>query len=196
MPTTKTHLRAGVAIAALALPVFLGACGDDDADAKTEDPPRTTAEATTAPTAEAPGTLVLHAVDYGYDDAPKTVPAGTKLDLHNMSKVEVHEAVVFRLADDETRSAEELVSTVTNPEDLGEVVGVALAPPEADHAELPLGPIVLDKPGRYLVTCYIPTGVDPDAYMEAAAAAQGGPPDIQGGPPHVAQGMFTEIDVD
>lgn len=195
MPT-KTRLRAGITIAALALPALLGACGDDDADADAGSPTTTAEEAvdttTTTEPAE-PGTVVLDAVDYAYDNAPETVAAGTALDMRNVSDVEAHEALVFRLPEGEERTGEELITTVQDPAEFGEMVGVAIAMPGDEQSIFPAGPIVLDEPGRYLVTCFIPTGVDPQAYAEAVAAAQGGPPDIQGGPPHTVQGMWTEI---
>ena len=53
----------------------------------------------------------------------------------------------------------------------------------------------LTEPGRYLVMCSIPTGVEPAEYLRAAAAANGQKPDVDGGPPHFTSGMFAELTV-
>jgi hypothetical protein len=53
----------------------------------------------------------------------------------------------------------------------------------------------LSEAGRYALICVIPTGADPDEYLAAAAASEGGPPDVEGGPPHIVQGMFAELTV-
>jgi hypothetical protein len=53
----------------------------------------------------------------------------------------------------------------------------------------------LSEPGRYAVICAIPTGADPAEYLEAAAEAEGGPPEVAGGPPHLAMGMYGEVTV-
>jgi len=52
----------------------------------------------------------------------------------------------------------------------------------------------LDEPGRYFLVCVIPTGADPDEYLEKAATSDG-PPDVAGGPPHLVEGMFGELTV-
>jgi hypothetical protein len=46
------------------------------------------------------------------------------------------------------------------------------------------------------VICVIPTGAVPDDYLAAAAAAEGGPPEVAGGPPHLAKGMYGEVIVE
>lgn len=46
--------------------------------------------------------------------------------------------------------------------------------------------------GRYAVVCFIPTGADPQAYLEAAQTSDG-PPQVAGGEPNVAKGMFAEV---
>lgn len=99
----------------------------------------------------------------------------------------------------ETRSADELVHL---PEaELGQLMAagppafVILTPPGGDPIPA-VGDGTLTEPGRYLLMCAIPTGVDPGAYLEAAAAAGGEKPDVPGGPPHFVHGMFAEITVE
>lgn len=140
------------------------------------------------------GPVTVTAIDYGYVGLPDEVPAGTEIALVNDSEVEVHEFVAVRLDDDETRSVEDLVQLP--PEELGALFAgvetVIIAPPGADGFAVE-GDGTLDTPGRYAIVCVIPTGADPDEYLEAAAAAEGGPPDVAGGPPHIAAGMFAEV---
>jgi hypothetical protein len=74
------------------------------------------------------------------------------------------------------------------------VATVVIAPPgESGFAVEGTG--VLSEPGRYAVICAIPTGADPAEYLEAAAEAEGGPPEVAGGPPHLAMGMYGEVTV-
>ncbi|MDJ0952967.1 MAG: hypothetical protein QNJ81_04750 [Acidimicrobiia bacterium] len=143
-----------------------------------------------------PTTVAVRAVDYGFAGLPEQVAAGSTFTIVNESSVELHELVAIRLPDDERRSADELVQLP--PEELAQffplVETVIIAPPEGDGIAIE-GTGTLTEPGRYLIICAIPTGADPDEYMAAAAAADGGPPQVAGGPPHLAMGMYGEITV-
>ena len=157
--------------------LMLSACGDD-ADAAVKD-----------------GVLDVTMDDFHFGEIPDEVPAGTRIEVSNASDNELHEFVAFRLADDETRSAEEII---TSP-DVGELLGgsmpatVVLAAPGGD-AVYAVGDGTLSEPGRYLVLCAIPTGADVQEYLDAAATSEG-PPQVDGGPPHLANGMFAELTV-
>lgn len=144
-----------------------------------------------------PTTVEVRAVDYGFEGLPETVAAGSTFTLVNESSVEVHELVAIRLPDDENRSADELVQLP--PEELAQlfpfVDSVIIAPPEAEGFAVE-GTGTIEEPGRYLIICAIPTGADPDEYMAAAAAADGGPPQVAGGPPHLAMGMYGDVTVE
>ena len=175
-----TRPVAGLAVAALAL----AACGDDD-------------DAGATATEEAADVVEVTAIDFGYEGLPATLAAGTQLTLANASEVELHELVAFRLPDDEARPVSELVAL---PEEevlatLGEPVTVLLAPPGGDQIPA-VGDGTLAEPGRYAIVCVIPTGADPDEYLQAAAASEEGPPEVEGGPPHIAEGMFAELVVE
>lgn len=86
-----------------------------------------------------------------------------------------------------------------------EELGSALAPGEpamviiakpGEAGELAVGDGTFSEPGLYAVACFIPTGVDPDAYFTASEANPEGPPDIpNAGPPHATQGMYAEVEV-
>ena len=174
--TTRTVRSGALGSAALAaLAVFgLGACGDDALE---------------------PQAYEVVATDYAFDGLPDELAAGSSLTLANESSVELHEVVAIRLPEDESRSAEELVS-LPMPELMAFTAGlsgVIVAPPDADGFVVE-GTGELTEPGRYLLLCAIPTGVDPAEYLAAAEASAGGPPAIEGaGPPHFVHGMYDEV---
>ncbi|MDP8936466.1 MAG: hypothetical protein M3O23_01815 [Actinomycetota bacterium] len=185
--------------AGLALTLGLAACGDSEDQGTTP----TTAPAQETSTTKASGngaageTVEVTAVDYSFQGIPDTVKAGTKFRLKNESERELHEVVAVRLADDEARSAEELVAEPSNLESLftGKPDAVLIAAPGSDMPGAVVGDGTFTEPGRYLVLCAIPTGADPQEYLNAAEGADG-PPDVAGGPPHFTQGMFAEFTVE
>jgi hypothetical protein len=210
----KYHRTLAVLAAASVLGV--SACGDD---ATTADDPVTTLDtvasvpptthsgshpdtvAPSAPPTSSPiigGVLTVEMSDFEFGGLPESVPAGTKLAVENTSSIELHEVVALRISDDESRSVAELM---TLPEDeLGAVAGpvpaaVLLAAPGGEQIAA-VGDGTLAEPGRYLLLCAIPTGVDPGDYLTAAAESAGGPPDVAGGPPHFVNGMFAELIVE
>jgi len=224
MALTTRHPFHTTAAAVLALLLLLTGCGSDDAASDTADPteddatianeddttvaneddtvateeaaPTATEEAPDPPEGEAGDTLELTAVDYAYDGVPGEVSAGTQLALVGAPDAEPHEAVVFRLAEDETRSAQEILAEGgPDAPPPGEFAGVLIAPPGGAPGFAPEGPVVLDQPGRYLLVCFIPVGTTPDAF---AALAEGGgtAADLPAtGPPHFTQGMAAELTV-
>ena len=145
--------------------------------------------------ASEPTTVEVSAVDFAFEGLPETLAAGSTVMLTNNSATELHELVAIRLPDDETRSAADIVA---NPEDLvalfPSVETVLIAPPGEDGIPV-VGTGTLAEPGRYLIICAIPTGVDPGEYLTAAAESEGGPPDVPGGPPHFVHGMYGQITV-
>ncbi|MEO2106995.1 MAG: hypothetical protein ABGZ36_15280 [Actinomycetota bacterium] len=216
MALTTRHPFPTTAAAVLALLLLLTGCGSDDAASDTADAasdtadpteevaptaaeaaaPTATEEAPDPPEGEAGDTLELTAVDYAYDGVPGEVSAGTQLALVGAPDAEPHEAVVFRLADDETRSAQEILAEGgPDAPPPGEFAGVLIAPPGGAPGFAPEGPVVLEQPGRYLLVCFIPVGTTPDAF---AALAEGGgtAADLPAtGPPHFTQGMAAELTV-
>ena len=217
MALTTRHPFPTTAAAVLALLLLLTGCGSDDAASDTADltedaasdtadeaaptaseeaAPTATEEAPDPPEGEAGDTLELTAVDYAYDGVPGEVSAGTQLALVGAPDAEPHEAVVFRLAEDETRSAQEILAEGgPDAPPPGEFAGVLIAPPGGAPGFAPEGPVVLDQPGRYLLVCFIPVGTTPDAF---AALAEGGgtAADLPAtGPPHFTKGMAAELTV-
>ena len=182
--------RLMLAIAA-ALSLTLAGCGDggdgDEAD-ETSD---------TSAAAEAAAEVEVTLVDYAFQGLPPELEAGTKLTVTNGSQTELHELVAFRLPESETRPITELAQL---PQDQlepalgGAPVTVLLAAPGAPMIPA-VGDGTLADPGRYAVMCFIPTGANPEEYLQAAAESQEGPPQVEGGPPHFTKGMLAEVTV-
>lgn len=194
--TTTAALLAIVASLTLA-----ASCADDAAAPidrpRSHDLHRVPSNAAAQPTPLVDGVLTIQLDDFSFENLPETVPAGTKLAVDNSAPTELHELVAFRINDTETRSVDELIALPES--ELLAVAGpvpatVLLAAPGAPQVTA-LGDGSLNEPGRYLLLCSIPTGVDPDEYL-AAAATSIGPPDIPGGPPHFEHGMYAELVVE
>jgi hypothetical protein len=167
------------------------ACGDEaGAD------PTTTAEETADHDHDDVG-VTIDGVDYGFENVPDSIPAGTKLGFRNTSENELHELVAFRL-DTDAPLGELLALPPTELEAaLGAPVTVILQPPGAPEAIMAVGDGTLIEPGRYVLMCFIPIDADPAEYLAAAAAAGGGKPEgVAGGPPHFTAGMVAELTVE
>ncbi len=192
---------AAAALAASAV-LALAACGSDSDNDGTADtvltggdaPTETRPAESTPDTAAASDTLVdVTMTDYSFGDLPDDVAVGTRLAIDNQSATELHELVAVRLPDGDERPTSEIIES--GLEQLLSSIqpsAVLLAAPGGDQINA-VGDGVLSQPGRYLLLCAIPTGADPGEYLEAAAASQGGPPQVEGGPPHFVYGMVDEI---
>jgi hypothetical protein len=154
--------------------VALAACGDEpDAGATDE-------------------VIEVTLTDFSFGDVPDEIVAGTRLRVDNTSPSELHELVAVRLADGDDRSVEEIVTS--GLDDVlagGPPAAVLLAAPGGEQIAA-VGDGVLAEPGRYLLLCAIPTGADPQEYLEAAATSDG-PPQVDGGPPHFVNGMVDDL---
>lgn len=200
---TTVRSAAATAVALTALIGFTG-CGDDGTDVGAETTNPSTTE-TTAP-ADDHGdehgeavTLSIAGVDYGFEDVPDSVPAGSTISFTNRSAAELHEVVAFRLPDDVTTPIDELVKLPAEELEalLGAPVAVIVQPPGSTDQIVAVGDGTLQEPGRYALMCFIPIGADPGEYLAAAAESEGGPPQgVAGGPPHFTAGMFTELIVE
>lgn len=189
--TASRPRRILTGLGAVALLATAGCSADADST------PTSTTSTTTAVHEHDP--VAVTAVDFDFQDLPRSIPAGTRLTLRNAAPSELHELVAFRLDDDEQRSVQELLALP--PAELGQLLGAApprtvlLAPPGGEQVAA-VGDGTLDEPGRYLVMCSIPTGVDPAVYLAAAAESNGEQPQVAGGPPHFVQGMAAELIVE
>lgn len=206
-PTPRRRIVGSVTLAA-AVALLGAACGDDDAEVDAAPTTEAPADETDAP-ADADGgetdgetdeteTVTVVLQDFSFGDLPETVPAGTRLTVVNEADYELHELVAIRLPDDEERPVEELAQ---DQDALGALLGagppaaVLLAEPGGEAIPA-VGDGTLSEPGRYMILCMIPTGVEPAVYLQAAAESHGEPPQVEGGPPHLAHGMFAELVVE
>jgi len=184
------HPRRARALIALALAggITLAACGDDDSTpAASGDPVESQDETTTtsAPAEDEGEVLEVTGVEYAFEGLDAEVAAGTELTFTNGGK-EVHELVLMRINDDETRSIEELLALPEEEaQEAARFIGVSVAAPGED-GEIMEGELVVEEPGRYVALCFIPVGMTemPD-----------GPPEDNGAPPHFTQGMVQEFTV-
>lgn len=186
--TVRRSITALAAAVAVATPL---ACSDDD-DSGAEAPGATPTTEATVAEEDGADSVEVTLGDYAFADLPAELDAGTRLSVVNEG-AELHELVAFRLPDDEERAVEELLAL---PEDellpvLGAPATVLLAAPGGPQIDA-VGDGTLAEPGRYAILCFIPTGVDTEAYLEAAATSDG-PPDVPGGPPHIVHGMHAEV---
>lgn len=181
MQRTRPRRTTLALAAAAAVALAASGCADND-----------TAEATPP---DEPVEVTL--VDFDFEGLPATVTAGTRLTVSNAAASELHELVAFRLPDDEDRELGELVQLP--PEELEGILGrpttVLLAAPGGEQIAA-VGDGTFDEPGRYAVLCFIPTGVEPEVYLQAAAASGDEPPQVEGGPPHLVHGMVAELTVE
>ena len=99
---------------------------------------------------------------------------------------EMHELIVTRINDDETRSVADLLQAAAggeNPEDFSSDVAAGSACPGKSST---IG-VEIAEPGRYVVLCFFPVGSEPGLTEAELDALEG--------PPHAAQGMITEVTV-
>lgn len=190
MRRNHSTLAASLALVALLAPV-LAACGSGGAGGD-----QAGAGAGEEPEAEAGEVVEVVLDDFAFENLPESVPAGTRFTVVNQASSELHELVAFRLPDGEDRTLEELAAL--SPGELvgalGEPVTVLLAEPGGPPIPA-VGDGTLAEPGRYAIMCFIPTGVDPQEYLRAAAETEEGPPRVEGGPPHFVHGMYAELTV-
>ena len=121
--------------------------------------------------------MQITGVDYGFEGVPETVAIGTELAFTNASDTE------FTLA-----LGDEAMASMT-------FTGVAVAAPGEDGMVVD-GDLTLTEAGRYVATCFIPVGADPDLVGQAMEGAEGEQPDLGDGPPHAMEGMVAEFVVE
>lgn len=146
------------------------------------------------------GTIEVTGQDYSYSGIPDVVASGAELTFTNASDVEVHEMMVVKVLDVETRTIEELLELPeSESESLVEFQGVLVALPgeEGSNPEGEGSSITVTEAGRYAVVCFIPQGADPALVAEAMQSGEGeGPPDMGDGTPHALLGMVAEFQVE
>jgi plastocyanin len=157
-------------------------------------------------------TIDVGGVEYAFTGLPTSVPVGTTLTFTN-NGAEIHEMALNRLADGVTESFAELMALNESGVDL-EAEGYI----DTDYGYQQLfavpgqtadGSITLDREGRYVALCYIPSGLEMAKLEElgidlSTLSPETDPstlsPEVQeflgevmGNPPHLAQGMIQEF---
>ena len=143
------------------------------------------------------GTIAVAARDYSFENVPEVMATGAEITLSNESDAEVHEIVLVKIADVESRTIEELLELPDEEsESLVEFRGVLVAMPgeEGSNPEAGGSSITVTEPGRYSMVCFIPQGADPALFAEGAEGEEG--PDLGDGTPHAFLGMVEEFQVE
>jgi plastocyanin len=143
-----------------------------------------------------PQTIEATAVDYAFEGVPETTAVGSGMTFRNTSDVEAHQLLLVDLPASEDRPVSELAQLSPGELEplLDHVVGVSLATP-GEGGRVASGELTLDEPGRYALLCLVPTGADPDEFMQAGQD-HGPLPGVEGGPPHTTHGMYAEVTVE
>jgi hypothetical protein len=133
------------------------------------------------PPADGATPVTLTAVEYAFDDAESSYPAGDYAFTLSNEGAELHEAVLLRILDAEVTFEDLMEMSDEEAEAAIEFVGGAVACP-SDTAE-PFG--VALTSGRYVMACFLPVGSTADAAIEQLDAS-----------PHADQGMVVEMTID
>jgi hypothetical protein len=170
----------------------VAACGgddDDDVAASDDDTTETTEAEATGICAELPPaeeaaagatqTAVI-AKEYEFFAVESLAMGGQQAVSFINEGEELHELVIAKIDDSETRSIEEL-SALPEPPDTVQMVGVGVACP-GERTKLNVD---LSAPGRYVAICNIPVGTTPESDPEAEPS----------GPPHSSEGMVQEFTI-
>ncbi|MGH8928066.1 MAG: hypothetical protein ACRDWH_06925 [Acidimicrobiia bacterium] len=146
------------------------------------------------------GTIEITGQDYSFGGVPGVVATGAELTFTNISENEVHEMLVFKIVEGETRTIQELLELPdAEVESVAQMQGILVALPGEDGANPEGGgaSIAISEPGRYAILCFIPQGADPATVEEAMASGDAeGQPDLGEGTPHALLGMVAEFQVE
>jgi hypothetical protein len=125
--------------------------------------------------------VTLTAVEYAFEDAESSYPAGDYAFTLANEGAELHEAILLRILDAEVSIDDLMAMSDEEAEAAIEFVGGAVACP--DDTTEPFGAAL--ESGRYVVACFLPVGSTADADLEQLD-----------GPPHADEGMVLQITVD
>lgn len=118
------------------------------------------------------------AVDYAYQDVPQTMDAGLIALRMQNEGTEVHEAVIFKFAENEQRSIQDLLSL---PEDQGEQALEFRTAGFAGPGAVGFAVADLDA-GRYAMVCFIPLGTKSLEALEEGGPGEGASPEAAASP--------------
>ena len=131
--------------------------------------------------AEGATAVTVTAKDYEFVGADALSAGGTfAITLENEGN-ELHEMMIQKIDESETRSVEEMLQSEEPPETLSEVAFGFACPGSSTVFNADIS-----EPGRYVALCFIPSGT----------TAETDPADFEnGGPPHAMNGMVVEFEV-
>ena len=154
------------------------------------------------------GRVDVTAVNYEFRGIPETLNAGaTSFELKNEGS-EPHEIALFRINDDVSESAEELLE-LPEEEAMKRYTFAAATFADPGEEEYALAQL---KEGRYMAVCFIPVGTEPEEGGEEGSPSPGAATPAaatplspttspspggegQEGPPHFTRGMLAEFEV-
>lgn len=134
------------------------------------------------PPVEGATEVAVTAVDYGFEGLEALSSTGQYAVTLTNDGQELHELVIQKIDDDETRPLEELLQE-EDPSDFVTDVAFTFACPGATSEPTQVD---LETPGRYVALCFIPVGTTPETPPEEFETL---------GPPHAFQGMIREVTV-
>ncbi len=148
------------------------------------------------------GTIEVTGTEYAFDGVPALVAPGAEFTFTNGGE-EVHELIIIKVVDGESRTLEEILALPEEESDalVEQFMGVVIDTPSGE----PFNPegddtsITVTDPGRYAVICFFPQGLDEATFEAAMAEADPnaeGPPPFPEGPPHAVLGMAAEFTVE
>ena len=159
--------------------------GGEEGGAPEENPCAEGASGQLGEDAEAPAEgatpVEVTASEYAFAGGDELATQGEYAMTLTNSGQELHEAIIVRLSDEETRTVAELLESEEDPEMTD--VAFAFACPGATAEPVAVN---IDQPGRYVMLCFVPVGTLPTTPPEQFETL---------GPPHAAQGMVKEFTV-
>ncbi len=126
--------------------------------------------------------IEVTAREYSFDGLEQIDGTGSYALILRNEGAQLHELILVRIDDDETRPIEELLEE-DDPSQFATDIAFAFACP-GDAGE-PTA-VEIDEPGRYAAVCFIPVGVTPETPAEEFETL---------GPPHAMEGMVAEFEV-
>ena len=129
------------------------------------------------------GTLDVETQNYAFAGIPDEVPAGTTVINVTNDATEIHEMILVKIKDGETRPVEELLTLPEEETDalITEKGFIFVMPGTSNYMTAEL------EPGRHVAVCFVPVGATPEALATGAA--------LNDDDPHAMHGMVQEFTV-
>lgn len=133
-------------------------------------------------------------VDYAIQGMPASLQAGRRHFRFTNTGTELHEMVVLRKKPTTTESFDQILALGAENQEAAEAkvdqVGASFALPASAGGPGDASAFLDLTPGQYVMVCFIPVGLTPQAAQQAEETGQ-----EPQGPPHFTRGMKTEFTV-